>query len=365
MSEPQLTLEEYENSSCKGKYKNTSTSSYRDSDGVLKTTTIDSYRLCSKDCDGRVPKCHYAIRGRCPYDPDGPTCQEISDMFLEHIQTTKPSGYAKFGDPLSLYLTCCIDHVWYCPGCTYWVKTVEDDKQGSAFNSTHGVKTLLSGVMSFCSYFLIRKCCSSDTYRLSASKCFKTLVLFCVDRFGYDKSEAKLILDDLKVSGNFQGQRIGRELDKLKKEGYWINLEKEEILKRTQIGNGTDVGSKRTVIEAELDGVEEKKNSNEDEFEDVYDNDFGWKVNEKITKEGWVFKLPCYDGDFINGKYIPNTEQKYALLKLPEKVCKLGRKGMRISCMCLGLRNGIWSPFSSYDGESACANVYPPGYMMM
>ena len=39
----------------------------------------------------------------------------------------------------------------------------------------------------------------------------------------YDTSEAKLIFDDLKVSGNFQGRKIGRELDKLKKEGYWIN----------------------------------------------------------------------------------------------------------------------------------------------
>lgn len=186
-----MTKEEYEAHPCVGK-------------------TIDSdYEVCSIDCDGQIPKCHYAIRPRCVCDNVGPTCLEIVDEFL----ATKPKGYKSFTILLNLYVTCCLGREWNCFHCKYWERL--DGK--SAFSSTHGIEKLLSGIHSFLTYFLIRKCMSDDKDRQDAAKAMKSLILFCIKKEYCTEIRGKQVISDFWEScSNFQGEKIAKNFVDLK-----------------------------------------------------------------------------------------------------------------------------------------------------
>ena len=332
--------------------------------GKSKSHTISSgsseysvnYYVCREDCDGKLPKCIHAIRARCSADSEGPTCVEIARIFIDQIMETKPPGFKRYKEIISLYVDSCLGRQWHCEGCKYWER---NDGKGTAFSTTHGVNKLLDDAVDFCEYFLIRKCFSSDSYRQAAANCMTALLVFCVDKFGYNKDDAKDKIDSLKVCKNFQGEKICRELAKLKSEGYWDSLREDVV----------SVGSKRPLDDKDHEDDDESVVSNDmNDYESVWHDEMGMRVI-NINNEGWLFhdgrrrSINTHESDdeSIPLKLPANESVPSILLKLPAKVRKLGRKGMSISCMGLGLRKGIWSPFNYYnsDDDYVCANVYP------
>jgi hypothetical protein len=73
--------------------------------------------------------------------------------------------------------------------------------------------------------------------------------------------------------------------------------------------------------------------------------------HDNLDDLGWIFSTGFYDEE---------NKNREILVRLPDTLRKMGKKGMSISCMALGkLKNGVWAPFNPYDNEYACANVYP------
>lgn len=345
-----LTKEEYEAHPCVGKSISVSYGSHgKDEDdeaedslepcllGNMKRSSY--YSVCSRECDGHIPKCHYAIRPRCVSDNVGPTCYEIVEEFL----ATKPSGYKTFTNILHLYIDTYLGYEWICSDCQYWER--RDGK--NAFSSTHGVKNLLSRIYSFLTYFLIRKCMSSDKERQAAAKGMKMLVLFCIEKQYCSASEGNNVIDEFwKSCSNFKGETIVAELNRLKREGYWKILAQED----------DEIHSKKRPFKEA--GLEDDNDEYNDEYEETINSEFPMTVS-KITKEGWIFSDSSgYFNDFDDFDDAVKKE-KEILLRLPQVVGKLGKEGMSISCMSLGRTRSIWSPFNPYDEDSACANVYP------
>ena len=296
-------------------------------------TRHSSYYVCSRDCDGRIPKCCHVIRPRCVSD-EGPTCLEIVEEFL----ATKPSGHKSYSDILNFYVSSNLGREWDCNDCEYWER--RDGK--SAFSSTHGVESLLSGINSFLTFYLIRMW-MSDKERQDVAKGMKMLILFCVKQQYCTKDRGKQVIDGFwKSCSNFQGKKISDELSRLKSQGYWNKLQDNHSKKRSFKEAGLD-------SDEEDDINEEDNDYDEFEWEDTAHSELPMTVK-KITDEGWIFNKYSDEFKFENE----------ILLRLPEAVRKLGKKGMSISCMSLRLKNGIWSPFNPFDEKSACANVYPP-----
>lgn len=72
-------------------------------------------------------------------------------------------------------------------------------------------------------------------------------------------------------------------------------------------------------------------------------------IVEQVLNDGWVVK--CDDDE--------DGEEGQVLLKLPENVAKMGMKGMSLSGLQMGLRNGIWRPVQR-DEACCMSSAYPP-----
>jgi hypothetical protein len=185
---------------------------------------------------------------------------------------------------------------------------------------------------------------TSDNEIKTAAKCMKMLVLFCIEKQYCTESEGKEVIDQFwKSCSNFQGNKIAEGLNELKNQRYWNNLGEEKI----------DVNSKkRSSQEAGFNSDDDGDDFDDDDsdYEETINTDFPLTL-EKVTKEGWIFSTGFYDEENNN---------REILVRLPDTLRKMGKKGMSISCMALGkLKNGVWAPFNPYDNEYACANVYP------
>ena len=222
---------------------------------------------------------------------------------------------------------------WYCNGCKYWELPYDCEKPRwkTAYSTTHGAKSILDEVISFCSYFIVRKCCLGQEERKECVKCMIDLVSFMLNNgFITDEKEAQRVLDWIRPGLDFEPDAIQKKLNELLANNYWKNLLDEKN---------------------QEDGVKKKRQKLDNNVRDypvgkVIEPQMPWDVTE-ITANGWV--LESYDS--------PTLE-----IMLPPDVSGLGLANMSLSCMKLTyIGCGIWEPSGAFgEDEMVCANVYPP-----
>lgn len=80
----------------------------------------------------------------------------------------------------------------------------------------------------------------------------------------------------------------------------------------------------------------------------------------RILEERWQSPCSryCKNGWVMSGENLLGDEMS-VFVSLPAELAGFGMLGMSLSCMALGLRNGIWRPMPG-DRESSTAIVCPP-----
>ena len=298
----------------------------------------DNFQLCG-NCDPRMPDssgpCEYEQRGRCKEDPDGPSADEILDLFLkegDNLESEKELSIHENDNRWETIRLFCehFGRSWDCSGCEYWVlpwTTRESTITTTAYSTTHGAKTLIGDVTMFCTYFIVRKCMMDQKERKGAVRCMIDLVSFCQKK-GYltDGNYAEQIISSIRPGLTFEPDTIQQKLCELWANDYWRKLKEEKDCSKKVKTDNPDIPCVGNTLDAEMP----------------------WTV-EKIASEGWLLS-----------NYSPDTVE----LKLPEDVRKLGMENMEMSCMKLvHIGNGIWEPSGAYGSEDmVCANVYPPPF---
>ena len=332
----ELTKDEFEASQCLGKRHLLSGSGEKAADGSY--LWRDNFRLCG-NCDPHKPNssgaCEYEQRGRCKEDPDGPSADEILDLFLndgDDLQlkkelTSEENENRK--DTIRLFCSH-FGRCWDCSGCEYWELPWTERESSitkTAYSTTHGAKTLIGDVQMFCTYFIVRKCMMGQEERKDAVRCMIELVSFLSAK-GYltDDEYAKQIISSIRPGLTFEPDTIQQKLCELWAKDYWRTLKEEKESSKKVKTDNPDIPCVGKTLDAEMP----------------------WTV-EKITSEGWL--LSNYDPDTVE-------------LKLPDDVRKLGIENMEMSCMKLvHIGGGIWEPSGAYGNEEmVCANVYPPPF---
>ena len=332
-----VTKEEYDASECFGK---SSTITIGGS-----TTPKHTYYVCGTchDKSGQSSTsttnqdCEHKQKERCTRDPDGPSAFEIFTQFIadEDDRPSTATEATEINDRAS-HIGLFSSHLgrsWDCNDCKYWELpyNYEKPRWKTAYSTTHGAKSILDEVTTFCSYFIVRKCWLSQEERKECVQCMIDLVNFMLVK-GYitDEKEAKRTLDWISPGLDFEPDTIQKKLNELLANNYWKNLLDEK-------NQDDGVTKKRQKID---------DNQNDFPVGKVIQPELPWDVT-KITEDGWV--LGSYDS--------PTLE-----IILPPDVRELGLQHMSLSCMKLTyLGCGIWEPSGAYgQDEMVCANVYPP-----
>eukprot|EP00567_Pseudictyota_dubia_P008027 CAMPEP_0197458896 /NCGR_PEP_ID=MMETSP1175-20131217/49936_1 /TAXON_ID=1003142 /ORGANISM="Triceratium dubium, Strain CCMP147" /LENGTH=308 /DNA_ID=CAMNT_0042993633 /DNA_START=24 /DNA_END=947 /DNA_ORIENTATION=- len=305
---PELTKAEYEASECLGKRHS-----------IIFPGNKDFFYLCPNCHPHRSNSngpCEHKLRGRCKKDPDGPSADEILDLFLKEGEGLDSkndlSSDEKKSRSNTIRLFCShFGRSWDCSGCKYWELPwgAESSITRTAYSTTHGAKTLIDEVTMFCTYFIVRKCMMDQEERKSAVRCMIELVSFLVAK-GYvtDTEYAERIISTIRPGLTLEPDTIQQKLCELWANDYWRKLMEEGAgSKRAKTDNNSDFPYVGKTSEPELP----------------------WNV-EKITSEGWL--LSNYDAPTV-------------VVTLPNDVRKLGMENMQISCMKLvHIGNGIWEP---------------------
>lgn len=200
-----------------------------------------------------------------------------------------------------------------------------------SFSHTHGAKSLVNAIMMFLAYYVPRhlKITSDDEWR-EILAAIRTFHLFCVQR-GY-VNEDSVLMSSLYKLRCFKICEIPKRLTHLCQQKYWDSLE------FTESRNESD-GSSSTQNKIALD---------EEEYERYFGDEIAVNVVD-VVSNGWVI---CSDT-------APSGScDRSVFLRLPPDTAKLGMKGMTLSCLLLGLRNGVWRPIK-LDG-SCVTNACPP-----
>lgn len=200
-----------------------------------------------------------------------------------------------------------------------------------SFSRTHGAKSLVNAIMMFLAYYVPRhlKITSDDEWR-EILAAVRTFHLFCVQR-GY-VNEDSVLMSSLYRLRCFKICEIPKRLTRLCQQKYWDSLE------FTESRNESD-GSSST---------QNKIAQDEREYERYFGDEIAVNVVD-VVSNGWV----------ISSDTAPNGScDQSVFLHLPPDTAKLGMKGMTLSCLLLGLRNGVWRPIKQ-DG-SCVTNACPP-----
>lgn len=294
-------------------------------------------------------------RERCTADSSGSSAFDIFCEFLmqESLSENKHDQYARMIDLFGTMQSDNEGENWndYCKGCSCWELDIpkNDEFPGeTAYTTTHGIKAIVDNIPAFCSYFIIRKCLDDKDKKLAYS-CMKELVKFCQTNCYIDGNESKRIQEQLAPAASFPGLKIVDELYALYAADYWTTLEET-----TDADEGNDSGGdrKKQKTDAGATGVSK--------WEKTLESELGWTAL-SVVKDGWLFDRPS--DSYVNheGTHSDSEFRETLLIRLPAKVAKLGKPGMRLSCMGVRLRNGIWHPYGLYGNDyMPCANAYPP-----
>lgn len=245
----------------------------------------------------------------CPDDKAGPRISAVLEEFAR-----------------TCYVPSHMDWLYHLEAsCAQQGCYVSDCRGRGNFSEVHGAKTLVNSITMFLSYyvpshFLI----SSDDEWRELLVALRTFHMFCVRRQYVREDE--VLMSALYKLRRFNLCDIPQRITKLCEEKYWDSLETAR----------------------EEDGPADKD-------EDGYQCYFGGEdinlIVDQVMPNGWV--VAC-DDDLDN--LSPGENQVF--LQLPSETSKLGMKGMSLSCLQLGLRNGVWRPVEQ-EGEYI-ASAYPP-----
>jgi hypothetical protein len=330
-----LSFEAWKASPCEGK---------RSTNGG--SGTVSTYDLCRTCCvpDSEEP-CAYAPRGRCASMKENePTASEL----LKTFQTlTIRSGLFKEAD-VGRYLHHVCDYssqLWSCSDCQRWALRSGRSIRGvwnleTAYTTTHNADCIARSLPTFCSSGVGRTYWLSDEEKDVCYPLMKELTDFLHQHGVMNAEDHKDLQELIEICHAIRCGRIHEALSELQASEYWKKLEEAKV------------------------PASEDENGSTDRFDEIVECDYEMKV-EKVTKDGWVFEKPVakhYNSD----SSCPPPPKKQCmendiLVRLPPAVALLGRDGMHFTCMNLGYRGGVWTPFHSFGEEKmVCANVYPP-----
>lgn len=241
----------------------------------------------------------------CPGDQTGP---RVSSLLEEFSSSCSVSNHMNW---LYHLRTSCAQQGCYLTNCN----------ASGDFSHTHGAKSLVNAMTMFLSYYVPRHLTitSDDEWR-ELLAALRTFHMFCV-RKQYVKEDVVLMSVLYKLR-RFKLCQIPQRITQLFEEKYWDSLE-----------------NRKEGIESNI--------SDEDGYERYFGDETALNV-EEIMADGWV----------INADGNSRKEEDQIFLYLPGDAASLGMKGMSLSCLQLGLRNGIWRPIEQ-DG-TCIANAYPP-----
>lgn len=259
--------------------------------------------------------------------------------------------------------------------------------------AVHGARSLCDSMISFLSYYVPRnlRIESDIEWRqlLVALRCFH---LFCVRRQYVEEDE--VLMAALYKLRRFNLSVIPTRLAALCTQSWWDmrakEEEEEEEQRRARIhgqrraeddGDGILVskgGKIKTDGENSPTGgisnrehtqhggeggpngcdVQERKVDKEEEGLDEFGYCRYFAIDEltltvdEVMVDGWMIKREDEEGSEWDG-------DGEAFLHLPPKVARMGMKGMTLSGIQLGFRNGLWRPVLRDDG-SCVTSAYPP-----
>lgn len=257
----------------------------------------------------------------CPTDSLGP---RIPRLFLEFEQNSPIAAHMEWLHHLELS---CENQGCYAAGCATGSK--KHGRPSSSFARAHGAKTLTNGMTMFLTYHIPRyyRVSSDDDWR-KALAALRSFHAFCVRR-RYVKDDSVLMLALHRLRG-FRIHTIPARIQKLVEDRYWDSIENVSGSEREE-----------SLVDQSATNTEEER----------YDSYLGGELAvtlQQVLQNGWVLSGENNLGDEMN-----------VFVSLPADLAGFGMLGMSLSCMALGLRNGIWRPMPG-DGESATAIVYPP-----
>lgn len=254
----------------------------------------------------------------CPGDQFGP---RIYTVLKEFAKVVPVPSYMRWLYQLE---SSCIHQGCYIANCDV----------SAPFSHTHGPKVLVNAITVFLSYHVpkhtILMMTSDDDWREILAS-IRVFLIHCIQR-GYIKENIKLLtaLYKLRV---FKICGIPRRLTFLFKHKYWDSLENNDR-------------------QSESDGSSSSKTKSVDHvsFERYFGDEIAVTV-EKVMSNGWV----------LRSDYAPfETRDVRVFLQLPSEVARLGMADMTLSCILLGLRNGIWRPVE--QSGVFVINAYPPDH---
>lgn len=257
----------------------------------------------------------------CPDDGEGP---RIPKLFLEFEENSPISAHMEWLHHLELS---CEKQGCYVSGCATGSK--KRGRRSSSFARAHGAKTLINGMNMFLTYHIPRYYrVSSDEDWRKALAALRSFHAFCVRR-RYVKEDAVLMLALHRLRG-FRIHTIPVRIQKLIEDKYWDSIE--------------DVSGSEP---EESPGDQSDKKTEEKRYASYVGGEMAVTLDE-VLQNGWVLRGEDHLG-----------EETTAFVSLPADLAGFGMKGMSVSCMALGLRNGIWRPIRG-EGDLATATVYPP-----
>jgi hypothetical protein len=202
------------------------------------------------------------------------------------------------------------------------------------YTTTHGVENLVNAIPCFFTYFCPRNLCTPKQAEIVRyASAVRAVIMHCIKKGYADKKDpdVKYCLKAIAAARKCQGRKIIDELSVLYVTKWWDSLQHKDK------GNAEEIKIAPSIQAGEFDSSREP--------------DFPVKL-EEVRNDGWLINT--------NG-FNPNNDDAPVFVRLPPKVAKLGMKGMQMSCMSLGYRNGEWQPFMTYTYASITplANVYP------
>jgi hypothetical protein len=202
------------------------------------------------------------------------------------------------------------------------------------YTATHGVENLVNQIPFFFTGFCPRHLCTPKQAEIVRyASAMRAVVMHCIKKGYVDKKDpdVKHCLKAIAIARKCQGRKIISELSRLYVTKWWDNLQHK------------DKGNADEKIAPSIHAGE---------FDSSRSPEFPVKL-EEVRNDGWLINTNGFDR---------NDDDAPVFVRLPPEVAKLGMKGMQMSCMSLGYRNGEWQPFMTYTDSSIAplANVYPP-----
>lgn len=244
------------------------------------------------------------------------------------------------------------------PSHNHWVETLTATRQNhgcvdrqcmniSNFDSAHSIQSLHGFIVHFVTELIPHRVhMPSDREWGRLIDAMKAFHAFCVAReFVAADAEIQLMFQRLK---KFKICGVPRNISRLGKDRWWEGLELQ------QAGVALDTVCNLTSANDIQMTLEQLGLGGSFEQEIVCGDEMSSMVAVEVRRDGWVL-AKCEFG--MNGDC---HRANAVFLPLPPYVAKMGVKDMTISCIELGLRNGIWRPIE--HGGVFSGNALPPTF---